>query len=342
VTSGRAVRAYAPGRVNLIGDHTDYSGGLVLPMAIDLGTTVVFVPGGPRIELTSSEEPDPAVVVLDGRVPPSAFRPEWARYVAAVAAVVGPVEGGTGRITSDLPVGAGLSSSAALEVSVALALGFSGPPLELAQACQRAEQLASGVPCGIMDQLASVAGVEGHALLIDCASLTVTPTRLPGGLEVVVVHSGERRALAASAYATRRAEVEAAAAALGRPLRAATLTDTSALADPVLRRRARHVVSENTRVTTFADALRAGDALGAGELMAESHASLRGDFDVSTPGLDALVEWLNASPGVLGARLTGGGFGGCAVALTEEGAGARLGRGWVVHAANGAYVGRAS
>jgi galactokinase len=312
------VRAFAPGRVNLIGDHTDYTGGLVLPMAVDLGTTVEGVRGGPVVRLRSDTEPDEAVVPL-AVGDPAAVAPAWARYVAGVVAVVRPGTGFTGRVTSTLPVGAGLSSSAALEVAVALACGFEGTPLELALACQRAEHLASGVPCGVMDQLTSAAGVAGCALLIDCGALTVEPVPVPDDLWVVVVDSGERRALAGSAYAERRASCEAAAAVVG-PLREASLADLAAIADPVVRARARHVVTENARVRDFAAALRAGDAASAGALMVASHRSLRDDFGVSTPALDACVERLCATPGVFGARLTGAGFGGCVVALCEPGA----------------------
>lgn len=311
------VRAWAPGRVNLIGDHTDYTGGLVLPMAVDLGTTVELERGGPWVELVSTEEPEPAFVVLGSERDPREWR-GWARYVAGVVDVMQPGAGGVGVVTTTLPVGAGLSSSAALEVSVALALDFGGSALDLALVCQEAEQRASGVPCGIMDQLASAAGVEGHALLIDCTSLEVTPVPVPDDVEVVVVDSGQRRELARSHYGVRRAQCEEAAAIVG-PLRQASLAAVERLERDDLRRRARHVVTENARVAAFADALRAGDAAGAGALMVESHASLRDDFEVSTPALDRLVESLLATPGVLGARLTGAGFGGCTVALVRPG-----------------------
>lgn len=327
------VTAVAPGRVNLIGEHTDTTGGLVLPMAIDLATTVTGFPGGAVVRLTSADEPEPAVVALDVD-DPAAATPGWARYVAGVVAELRPTVGFTGHVTTTVPVGAGLSSSAALEVSVALALGFAGTTRELAELAQRAEQTASGVPCGIMDQLASAAGVAGHALLIDCHTLEVEPVPLPDGVEVRVIHSGQARQLAGSAYAERRAAVEAAQETLG-PLR--LLTDAAAadaLADPVLRRRARHVISENARVRAFAAALRSGDLGTAGEAMAESHRSLRDDFEVSTDVLDALVARLGATPGVFGARLTGAGFGGCVVALTEPGA---LREGWLVHASAGAH-----
>ena len=305
------MRAYAPGRVNLIGDHTDYAGGYVLPMAVDMGTTVELAGAGPAVVLTSDVEAEPAMVGLDVS-DPRQVEPAWARYVAGVVALLRPATGGRGRVTTTLPVGAGLSSSAALEVATALALGFEGSAIDLAQLCQRAEQLASGVPCGVMDQLTSAAGVEGHALLIDCGSLVVTPVLVPSHAEVVVIHSGQVRALDGSGYAARRAELEA-----GHP------------------GRLRHVASENERVLACAEALRAGDLVRAGRLMVASHESLRDDYEVSTPVLDALVTRLCGQPGVHGARLTGAGFGGCVVALTDPGA---LREGWVVRPSAGARL----
>jgi galactokinase len=306
----------APGRVNLIGDHTDYTGGLVLPMAIDRWTTVRGVRADGDVHLRSCQDADPGA------------------YVAAIAAEMGTVLGIDGVIDSTVPVGAGLSSSAALEVAVALALGHDGTPLELAQLCQRAEHRATGVPTGIMDQLASTSGVDGHALVIDCTTLAVTPVPLPPDTEIVVVDSGQRRALVTSAYAERAAECAAAEAAIG-PLRQAVMADLSRIDDPVVRARARHVVTENERVRAFAAAVNDGDLAEAGRLMAASHASLRDDFAVSTPGVDALVARLHATPGVFGARMTGGGFGGCVVALARPGA---LHEGWVVRAVGGASV----
>jgi galactokinase len=329
----RRVRARAPGRVNLIGDHTDYAGGFVLPMAVDRETTVDLVRGGATVELSSDAEREPATVGLDVGDPRS-LRPEWARFVGGVVAAVRPARGGRGRVSTTLPVGAGLSSSAALEVALALALGFEGSPLELALACQRAEHLATGTATGIMDQLASAAGRSAHALLIDCAYLEVTPVPLPGDVEVVVVDSGQRRSVAASAYEARRADCEAAAAFVG-PLRDATVADVSALRDLRLRRRARHVVTENARVLAAVEYLRAGDVAAAGRVMAASHASLRDDFEVSTPLLDELVERLTATPGVYGARLTGAGFGGCVVALAAPGSPVQ---GWRLRAVGGATV----
>ena len=327
------VRAFAPGRVNLIGDHTDYTGGVAMPMAIEWGTTVEVERGGDWVELSSSEQAEPAVVALDV-VDPRAVDPPWARYVAGVVAVLRPAVGVVGTVRTTLPVGAGLSSSASLEVAVALALGFVGTPHTLALACQRAEHLASGVPSGVMDQLASVLGVDGHTLLMDFSSHEVEPVPMPAGVDVIVVHSGQARALAGSAYAERRAQCEAAAAVIG-PLREADVDDVARLEDPLLRRRARHVVTENRRVLDFAAALRAGDLVEAGGLMVASHASLAADFEVSTPALDATVAELSAVAGVYGARLTGAGFGGCAVALADADSPVR---GWRLHPSPGARV----
>lgn len=327
------VTAFAPGRVNLIGDHTDYTGGLVLPLAIQLGTTVRLEPGGDHVRLASADEVEAVSVPVDA-TDPASVTPAWGRYVAGVVAELQPGGGGEGTVTTTLPIGAGLSSSAALEVALALALGFTGSPLELALTTQRAEHRASGVPCGLMDQLASAAGVDGHALLIDCTANRVEPVPIPSGCEIVVVHSGQRRALSGSAYAERRAACEAAAARIG-PLRQATEADVRRITDPVLRRRAGHVVSENARVVAMVAALGSQDLRHAGDLMRASHASLRDDFDVSTPTLDALVERLDHTPGVYGARLTGAGFGGCAIALTEAGA---LEEGWTVVPSAGARL----
>jgi galactokinase len=259
--------------------------------------------------------------------------------VAGVVEVVRPEVGGVGFVRTDIPIGAGLSSSAALEVAVALALGFEGSPLDLALACQQAEQVASGVPCGIMDQLTSAAGVAGHALLIDCTTYDVTPVPLPDGVAVWVIDSGTRRQLSTSFYGVRRAQCEDAETLIG-PLRETTPAAVEEIATDDLRRRARHVVTENERVHRFAAAVRAGDPAEAGRLMVESHRSLRDDFEVSTKVLDALVESLVALPGVHGARLTGAGFGGCVVALADAGtdlsdAGAAA---WRVRAADGAHV----
>ena len=314
---GSVVRAVAPGRVNLIGDHTDYTGGLCLPMAIDLATTISGVTAD-RVSLRSADEPLPAIVAL-GVADPTLMEPFWARYVAGVVAAVAPVRGLDGAVATTIPIGAGLSSSAALEVALALALGFEGSVLELAQTCQRAEHLASGVPCGILDQLASAAGRAGHAMVLDCHTLTIEHVPLPDDVDVVVIHSGQERSLASSGYAQRTQQCAAVEALIG-PLRLATLAMLDAVADPLLARRARHVITENQRVRDFAAAIASGDTRTAGEVMVDSHQSLRNDYATSTPAVDALVDKLIATPGVHGARITGGGFGGCVVALTEPGA----------------------
>jgi galactokinase len=317
------VVARAPGRVNLIGDHTDYTGGLVLPMAIDRWTTVTGERFGEVVAVRSDGEAGDVEVPIGAddlaAVDPARVKPPWGRYVAGVVAEARPVVGFSGRVTSTVPIGSGLSSSAALEVSVALAVGVEGTPLAVAQLCQRAEQRATGVPCGIMDQLTSAGGVEGAALLIDCRSFETTPVWLPDDAAVVVVNSGQSRTLAGSAYADRVAQTTNAERIIG-PLRRASLDDVQRISHPIVRARARHVISENERVLAFAAALRAGDLATAGRLMVASHTSLRDDYEVSTPVLDDLVAELVATPGVFGARLTGAGFGGCVVALTRPGA----------------------
>jgi len=310
------IKAFAPGRVNLIGDHTDHQGGLVLPIAIDRGTTVTGKGGGDRVRLRSDDE-EGLVEVRVGGGPPLTLGPEWGRYVSAIVELERPAHGFVGNVSTTLPLGAGLSSSAALELAVALALGFEGSPLQLAQLCQRSEFLAVGVPCGIMDQLASAAGVADQALLIDCHDTSINLLPMPEDVDVLVVDSGERRSLEGTAYNQRLVECARAAEEVG-PLR--LLPDVTGIRDPVARRRARHVVSEIVRVRAFADALLAGDAQAAGELMLESHESMRTDFEVSTPRLDAMVWDLAATPGIYGARLTGAGFGGSVVALAVHGA----------------------
>lgn len=310
------IRAFAPGRVNLIGDHTDHQGGLVLPIAIDRGTTVTGKEGGDRVRLRSDDE-EGRVEVRIGGGPPLTLGPQWGRYVSAIVELAQPARGFVGNVSTTLPLGAGLSSSAALELAVALALGFEGSPLELAQLCQRSEYLAVGVPCGIMDQLASAAGVADQALLIDCHDTSINPVPMPQGVDVLVVDSGQRRSLEGTAYNQRLVECARAAEEVG-PLR--LLPEVEGITDPVARRRARHVVSEIARVRGFADALLAGNAQAAGELMVESHESMKTDFEVSTPRLDAMVRDLAATPGIYGARLTGAGFGGSVVALAARGA----------------------
>jgi galactokinase len=310
----------AAGRVNLIGDHTDYNEGFVLPLALDLECVARTEPRDDGIVQVRSAEFDGEVEVpADGRVDPVQVEPAWGRIVAGVVRTLAargraPV-GLVAELHSTVPVGKGLSSSAAVEVALALALcaeaGLELGPVELALACQEAEQLATGVPCGIMDQLVATSGRRDAALLIDCRTLAAEAVPLPADLAVLVVDSGVSRSLSATAYAERRAECERVAAALGlSALRDATLEQVAG--EP----RARHVVTENARVLQFADALRRGDVDALGPLLLQSHASLRDDFEVSTPELDDCVERL-VGAGALGARLTGAGFGGCVVAVSR-------------------------
>jgi galactokinase len=311
----------APGRVNLIGDHTDYAEGLVLPIAIDRGCVVATDPGSDRLVRARSREVDGLVTChADGRDDPTQSVPSWGRFVAgAVQALVArgiDVAAVDLSISSSVPSGSGLSSSSALSVALVLALAAaSGTELRRTDAARTAldaEVRATGVRGGLMDQLASLSGVAGHALLIDCRDLAVDPIPLPDDVVVLVAHCGVSRTLAGTEYGQRRAATERAAAALGlRALRDASPEQVRG------DRYARHVVNENARVACFADALRTGDVGALGPLLVESHASLRDDFGVSTHELDALVEaFLDA--GALGARLTGAGFGGCAVALATR------------------------
>ena len=290
--------AWAPGRVNLIGEHTDYSGGLVLPVAIQYGVSVDIASERGQVSLVSERFGAAAPFAADGS---GAAAGGWARYAQAVAAelhLLGrPPVGLAGTVTSDLPVGAGLSSSAALEVAVGLALcavaDFELDPLELALACQRAELRAVGVPCGILDQAASLLGRQGHAILLDCGTLEYRLVAVPAEAALVVVDSGVEHSHETSGYAQRRQELEA-----GMPSRV------------------RHVQTENQRVRDFAAALERRDLDDAGRLLLESHASLRDDYEVSIPELDLLVE-LAREAGAYGARLLGGGFGGAILALAE-------------------------
>jgi galactokinase len=323
--------ARAPGRVNLIGDHTDYTGGLVFPMAVDRWTDIRFV-DAPDVQLTSDDEPVTVRLGLDID-DPTADRPPWGKYVAGVIAEMQPDHGIRGTVSTTIPIGGGMSSSHALEVAVALALGFQGTVVELAQLTQRAENRASGVPTGIMDQLSIAAGVAGHALLIDCGALTVQPVPMPDSVDVVVRFIAHRT-LVGSAYAERVAECRAAEAIVGS-LRTARLGDLTAIDDPVVRRRATHVVNENQRVRNFAAAIAEGDLDTAGALMVDSHHSLRDLYNTSLPVMDRAVDELTRTRGVYGARMTGGGFGGCVVALAEPGA---VTDGWLVKAVDGAAL----
>ena len=328
----------APGRVNLIGEHTDYNDGFVLPMALDRAAYVALAPrtdGVVRLLALDLDQRGSFDVASarrrDTRGDPQADEGGWLEYPRGVAWALQADGGHTlrgfdGVLAADVPRGAGLSSSAAVELVIAAAFqvasGFVWDPLDVARRMQRAENLWVGVASGIMDQLIGAAGVAGHALLIDCRDLSTRPVPLPATCAVVVLDTDTRRGLVGSAYNERREQCEAAAQALGvRALRDTDLPALEALEgslDPLVYRRARHVISENQRVLDAVEALAAGDAATFGRLMDASHASLRDDFEVSSEALDAIVAAAQAAPGCLGARMTGAGFGGCAVALVER------------------------
>lgn len=325
----------APGRVNLIGEHTDYNDGFVLPMAIDREVRMALRPRPDgRVRAYSLDLDDESAFAL-ARLE----RQEgWTEYLKAVAwslALEGhELVGFDAVISGSVPRGSGLSSSAALELAAARAFratsGFPWDPAAIARACQRAENEWLGVSTGIMDQLVSAAGEAGHALLIDCRSLATTAVPLPEGTAVLVLDTSTRRKLVGSAYNERRQQCEAVARHFGVPaLRDVSLERLEAAGSqlaPLLYRRARHVVSENERTLQAARAMQSGDAAEVGRLMNLSHASLREDFEVSSEALDAIAASARAQPGCLGARLTGAGFGGCAVALVESEAAAKIGQ----------------
>jgi galactokinase len=344
---GPVIIAWAPGRVNLIGEHTDYNEGLVLPVAIDRAVAIA----GRRLDAHEAQcvsahhrgyvrFPLPiggVEVNQPGRV---RRLPLWGRFVRGVLAEysllpqAGSLRGFTGAIVGDVPVGGGMSSSAALAVAVAtLVAGLGGPrlpPLEVAQLCQRAEWRAAGVRVGLMDQATACLGQKNHAILLDCRSLQYEYIPAPfHSATLLVYHTGVPHSLGATEYNTRREQCEEAARILrgALPSRAITaLRDiTSAdlerygdrLPDPLLRR-ARHVVTENERVLAAVESLRAGDLDALGKLLYASHASLRGDYEVSSPELDAIVEIADQAEGVYGARMMGAGFGGSALIFVRS------------------------
>jgi galactokinase len=329
----RLVRA--PGRVNLVGEHTDYNGGLVLPMAIDLAIVIAFVPADDRlVELTLRSTGERASVDLD-RLP--ARDGSWVDYVAGMAWALAEaglaIHGFRGILAADLPIGAGLSSSAALELAVAWALGGGAAPaadrMALARIAQRAENEFVGVASGLMDQFAVSFGQAGAAALLDCLTLEHRPVPIPDGVAFVVCDSGLPRRLAESAYGDRRAEcaralaqIQAAAPSVTslRDVDERLLAGVGTAMDDIAFRRARHVIGENARVGEAVNALAAGDVAALGRAVSASHASLRDDFEVSTPELDHLVAVATSTAGVLGARLTGAGFGGCTLNVVEPGA----------------------
>ena len=316
----------APGRVNLIGEHTDYNDGFVLPLAIDRAVWIALrAREDSRVEIHSVEFNKTRSFNLDG----FGKGEGWLEYLKGTAwALKGAgydLEGWEGVSSSDVPRGSGLSSSAALELATARAFAavsdLSWDALMMAKLAQKAENDWVGVSCGIMDQLASAAGREGHAILIDCRSLEIESVPLPEDTAVVVLNTAEQRGLVDSAYNKRREQCEEAARTFGvEALRDVSVERFGEKADKleeVARKRARHVISENARTLQAVEVMRRGDAAALGKLMNESHISLRDDFEVSSDALDAMVEcaW---KAGCYGARMTGAGFGGCAVALVAQ------------------------
>jgi galactokinase len=318
----------APGRVNLIGEHTDYNDGFVLPQAIERGLRIDVCRRPDSHALLTSDRGGPPLDI-DLGAPLLAGRTDWGKYVAGVLAgfqrLGWTIPGFEARITADLPAGGGLSSSAALEVGIATVVetlaGRTLDPVAKALLCQHAEHEFAGVPCGIMDQFAVTLARRRHALFIDCRSREVAHVPLGANVAVLVIDSGVKHALADGGYAARRRDCETAARLLDR----AALRDVSSIEWPSLehrlpeqeRRRARHVITENDRVLAFKAAAEAGDWPAAGRLMHASHASLRDDFEVSRRELDLICDAVGRLDGVFGCRMTGGGFGGCAVALVD-------------------------
>lgn len=326
----RVVRA--PGRVNLIGEYTDFNDGLVLPAAIDLEIRIAYVPTDERrVTLTRLDDGSTGAFDLDvERQRAGSFLDYAAGTAWALAEAGHRATGLVGVIATSLPPGAGLSSSAAIELGSAWAMlddrASDIDPLELARICQRAENGYVGVRSGLMDQFAEACGIAGHAMLLDCRSQAWTAVPLPAELTMVVCHTGALRHLDGSAYNDRRAQCEAAVAVIAtvdpavESLRDATLEHLVAVGDrlePVARRRAEHVITENDRVHRTVEALARGDLPALTETFAESHASLRDRFDVVTPELDAMVAIAAAVPGVVAARMTGAGFGGCTINLVR-------------------------
>jgi galactokinase len=323
----------APGRVNLIGEHTDYNDGFVMPSAIGFYTWIAVSPRSEKVLHVRSEEfhetVDLPLQELAG--PP---RKHWSDFVRGVAAVLQTrgykLSGANLIIEGQVPMGAGLSSSASLEVATALALlrgSSEADPLELAKLCQRAEHEYVGTRCGIMDQFIAVFGQVDHALMLDCRSLSAESLAIPHDVRLVICNSMVKHELASGEYNRRRADCETGVSILKK-----VLTHVVALRDisipqlemhrielpELVYRRCRHVTSENQRVLDAAGALRSGDLDQFGKLMNESHRSLRDDFEVSCQELDVLVEIASECEGVYGSRMTGGGFGGCTITLVES------------------------
>lgn len=318
----------APGRVNLIGEHTDYNGGFVFPMAINRAMYMAIRYRGDRqVHLLSADFQQPAHFHLDEF---AYHKPHWVEYIKGVAHGLKsrglPLKGWEGVMLGNVPRGSGLSSSAALELAAAKAFSevsnFSWDPVEMAVVGQEAENNWVGVNCGIMDQMISACGKAGHAYLLDCRSLEGRHVPLPEGVKVVILDTGTRRGLVDSAYNERRQQCEEAASFFGvellRGVSPESFFDKADALPELTRKRARHVITEDQRTLAAAEAMTQGDAARLGQLMNESHISLRDDFEVSNDALNEIVALSQAQPGCFGARMTGAGFGGCAVALVAD------------------------
>ncbi|MEJ2412520.1 MAG: galactokinase [Anaerolineales bacterium] len=317
----------SPGRVNIIGEHTDYNAGFVLPMAIDYAAWVALKPRSDRlVRVTALDKDQTSEFSLDDL---SKGQGDWQDYLIGVAWALQQegfeLNGWEGTLAGDVPIGAGLSSSAALELAVArafcLASKLEWDPRRMALICQNAENHWVGVNSGIMDQMVSACGKENSALLIDCRSLETRQVPLPDDIRVVILDTTTRRGLVDSTYNELRAQCEAVACHFDadalRDVSLEQLLDSAGLLNITLYHRARHVITENQRVLEAVQALEKGDGESLGRLMNESHRSLRDDYRVSREELDQMVEIAQAEPGCFGARMTGAGFGGCAVALVK-------------------------
>lgn len=317
----------SPGRVNLIGEHTDYNDGFVFPLGIERGTYLALRPRADRrAVLHATHFAETVTLDLDSAIPAAS---EWVEYARGVATLLQrdglPLTGFDGVITTDLPVGAGLSSSASFSLAIARAFhaasGFAWDAVKMAKLCQRVEHEFAHVNCGIMDQLVIATGRQDNAILIDCRSLELSPAPMPTAAAVVIMDTKKSRTLAGSAYNVRRAQCENVAKFFGakalRDVSLAQLETAGTQLDPVEFQRARHVISENARTQQAAAALRANDAGKLGALMNASHDSLQNDYEVSCAELDTISALARTQPGCFGARMTGAGFGGCAVALVS-------------------------
>jgi galactokinase len=324
----------APGRVNLIGEHTDYNDGFVLPAAINRCTVIAASPRDDQNLVIHAEDLKSTMMLSLGDLTPRK-NGAWSNYVAGVALLLqqrgARLRGASMVIHGNIPRGSGLSSSAALEVASAYALmtlsDLDIPELEVIRLCQRAENEFVGVKCGIMDQFISCLGRKDHALRIDCRSLEYVRVPFPAGVRLLVCDTGVKRALASSEYNHRREECSEGVRKLAaflpgirmlRDVTPAQLERYAQALDPVVHRRCRHVVTENARVEASVASLKDGRLADFGRLMIDSHMSLRDDYEVSCAELDAVVEICTGCEGVLGARMTGAGFGGCAICLVNE------------------------